>query len=286
MISIITPTYNRAHLISRAINSVLNQSIEEWELIIVDDGSTDNTAEVIKPFLSDERISYIRKENSGAANSRNVGVESSQYDWITFLDSDDEAKAEWIETYKNIISEKKSVSLICNGCEKISKNDEIIEIKMPKTNHNLFGNIKYKMTNGGVFTLKKKDFINIGGYDTKVKAGQHTELSFRLIPYLINKKKEIITIDKSLIKIHHHDGPRIRTNAKMKHEGALYNLNKHQTFFKTRKKAKSRYLGIVGVNLYLNGDKCEGIKYLWKSFLLDANLKNFVRFIRYFLTIR
>jgi len=90
LISIIMPSYNTASFIEESIKSVLAQSYKDWELIIVDDCSPDNTDHVVKPYLSDERIKYIKNEkNSGAAVSRNKALREAKGKWIAFLDSDD-----------------------------------------------------------------------------------------------------------------------------------------------------------------------------------------------------
>lgn len=90
LVSIIMPSYNTAKFIEQTIKSVLAQTYTNWELIIVDDCSTDNTDEVVKSFLSDDRIKYIKNEkNSGAAFSRNRALCEAKGKWIAFLDSDD-----------------------------------------------------------------------------------------------------------------------------------------------------------------------------------------------------
>ena len=90
LVSIIMPSYNTANYIAESIQSVLAQSYKDWELIIVDDCSTDNTDEVVKPYLLDERIKYLKNEkNSGAAVSRNKALREAKGKWIAFLDSDD-----------------------------------------------------------------------------------------------------------------------------------------------------------------------------------------------------
>lgn len=90
LVSIIMPSYNTAKFISETIDSVLTQTYTNWELIIVDDCSIDNTDEVVKSFLSDDRIKYIKNEkNSGAAFSRNRALCEAKGKWIAFLDSDD-----------------------------------------------------------------------------------------------------------------------------------------------------------------------------------------------------
>lgn len=90
LVSIIMPSYNTASFIAESIQSVLAQSYKDWELIIVDDCSPDNTDQVVKPYLSDERIKYLKNEkNSGAAVSRNRALREAKGKWIAFLDSDD-----------------------------------------------------------------------------------------------------------------------------------------------------------------------------------------------------
>lgn len=89
LVSIIMPSWNTAQFISESIQSVLNQTYKNWELIIVDDCSTDNTDDVVKKF-DDERIKYFKNEkNSGAALTRNRAIRESNGEWIAFLDSDD-----------------------------------------------------------------------------------------------------------------------------------------------------------------------------------------------------
>lgn len=90
LVSIIMPSYNTGSFIKETIESVLAQSYHVWELIIVDDCSTDNTDDVVNQYLADERIHYIKNDtNSGAAVSRNRALRGAKGKWIAFLDSDD-----------------------------------------------------------------------------------------------------------------------------------------------------------------------------------------------------
>ena len=90
LVSIIMPSYNTASYIAEAINSVQNQTYTNWELIIVDDCSTDSTDDIVKKYLTDKRIKYFKKDsNSGAAISRNIALKKASGKWIAFLDSDD-----------------------------------------------------------------------------------------------------------------------------------------------------------------------------------------------------
>lgn len=104
LVSIIMPSYNTEKYISDSIQSVLNQTYQKWELIIVDDCSTDNTEEVVKTFLVDARIRFLKNEkNSGAAISRNYALREAKGKWIAFLDSDDIWVANKLESQINFM---------------------------------------------------------------------------------------------------------------------------------------------------------------------------------------
>ena len=99
MFSIILPTYNRAPRISKAIESLLQQSYTDWELIIIDDASEDDTASIVEHFLSDKRIRYSRNEtNQERCHSRNRGIQEAKGEYICFLDSDDYHLPNHLET--------------------------------------------------------------------------------------------------------------------------------------------------------------------------------------------
>ncbi|HEY2860286.1 MAG TPA: glycosyltransferase family 2 protein [Terracidiphilus sp.] len=90
LVSVVVPTYNRGYCIGRTIDSVRAQSHADWELIVVDDGSTDNTAELIKSnYGHDPRVRYLVQENAGVSAARNTGIRASKGDYVAFLDSDD-----------------------------------------------------------------------------------------------------------------------------------------------------------------------------------------------------
>lgn len=103
--SIIIPTFNRASLLRKAIESVLFQTYPEWELIIIDDGSTDNTKEIIQKY-SDNRIIYIYQQNKERSSARNNGIKHAKGKYICFLDSDDHFLPERLELIHKYIMEK------------------------------------------------------------------------------------------------------------------------------------------------------------------------------------
>jgi len=96
-VSIIIPTYNRAYIIKNAIKSVINQTFQYWEILVIDDGSTDDTREVVDSF-KDKRIRYHKQDNCGPSAARNLGVSLSCGKWVAYLDSDNELLPRYLET--------------------------------------------------------------------------------------------------------------------------------------------------------------------------------------------
>lgn len=95
-VSIIIPTYNRASFVTKAIDSVLNQTFKDYEILVIDDGSTDDTRKVLEPYAN--RIRYVYHENSGVSAARNAGIKEAQGEWVAFLDSDDEWAKDYLST--------------------------------------------------------------------------------------------------------------------------------------------------------------------------------------------
>lgn len=118
LVSIILCTYNRVHLVKRAIASVLTQSYRNWELIIIDDGSADDTGQVVMPIVkSDPRIIYFYHANQGLARSRNIGITLASGEYATFLDSDDEYRENHLSIRIKAMENKLSPALIYGGIE-------------------------------------------------------------------------------------------------------------------------------------------------------------------------
>ena len=92
VVSVVVPTYNRSIYIRETLDSVLRQAFSNFEVIVVDDGSTDETETVLRPYL--DQIRYIRQENGGAAAARNMGVRNARGAFIAFMDSDDLSRSE------------------------------------------------------------------------------------------------------------------------------------------------------------------------------------------------
>jgi len=114
-VSVIIPTYNRANLISETIDSVLDQTYKDYEIIVIDDGSTDNTQEVLS--LYGERIKIIQQNNQGQGPARNTGIKSSRGEWIAFLDSDDLWKPNKLKEQVDFLKNKPNLAWVYSDAE-------------------------------------------------------------------------------------------------------------------------------------------------------------------------
>ena len=142
LVSIITPVYNCEHLIEETIKSVISQTYKNWEMILVDDCSPDNSADIIKRYSEkDNRIKYMKlQENSGAAVARNYALEKSKGRFIAYLDADDLWKAEKLEKQIQFMLDN-NYAFTCTDYEKIDEAGKSLNkiIKIPqKVNYNLF----------------------------------------------------------------------------------------------------------------------------------------------------
>jgi glycosyltransferase involved in cell wall biosynthesis len=123
-VSVIMPTYNRAHMISKSIESVLSQTFKDWELIIVNDGSTDNTKEVVAKY-NDPRIVYLEKENGGPSSARNLGLRYAKGEYITYCDDDNIIFPYHLETLYGYLDRHPEIGLVRANAVKIIKPKKI-----------------------------------------------------------------------------------------------------------------------------------------------------------------
>lgn len=157
--SIVLCTFNRAYLIRRAIESVLKQTFTDWQLIIVDDGSTDHTDEVVQAYLEkDTRILYTYAENQGPGLARNRGILLSAGQYVTFIDSDDEYHPNHLQSRFDILTSQPDIDLLHGGLDIVGdpyvadKNDTTKKIHLSEC----FA--------GGTFFIKRELLRTLGGF--------------------------------------------------------------------------------------------------------------------------
>jgi len=156
--TVILPVYNRAGLLNGAINSVIHQTFDDWELIIIDDGSTDGTAEVCADFSgADSRIRFHRISHRGHIRAKNYAVDLAKGGYITFLDSDDTYKPVHLQIYYEYLQDK-SIDLLYGNPE-IHGNEYVPDLYNPGKMIHIDD-----CTVGGTFAVKNKVLKNSGGF--------------------------------------------------------------------------------------------------------------------------
>src|SRR5215510_8225783 len=224
-ISVIVPTHNRAHTIRRCLDSALGQTISPYEVIVIDDASTDDTISVVKS-ISDERLRLITMpSNKGAQAARNVGIKNAKGDYIAFLDSDDEWVLEKLEWQIKEIA-RMGKPCVVHGASWIYKEKENTRenYSIPKLNGFVYKELLAKP--GPCYPclfVPKKNLVEIGFLDERTPSHQEWDISIALA-----KQLDFVFIDKPLMIYHIHGGESISKDRIKEAEGWQYIVEKYR----------------------------------------------------------
>ena len=230
-VSVVIPTKNRAHYVSSAIQSVLDQTFGDFEIIVVDGASTDNTREVIAKF-DDERVRYIReKKDRGVSASRNIGIRRSRGKFIAFLDDDDLWMPTKLEKQLNLINKNSDIGVVYTGCWEIN-----ISGARARTGYiffplrgNIFSDILKKnyIGNCSEMLVRKECFDRIGLFDEKLPASEDWDMWIRLSTHY-----QFDYVNEPLVLYRVHE-KRISTNPYAKMQAAKLMFKKFSIYLNT-----------------------------------------------------
>lgn len=201
-VSIILPTYNRAHSIRRSIESILRQTYSHWELMVIDDGSTDHTEEIVTEIAtSDSRVFYYKQAcNRGVAAARNEGIRQARYEYIAFQDSDDVWKEDKLERQMQVFEDQPQVGMVYCAFE--GEKQDGTRICFPDNSmrtENLQGNMYRLLLQRNVIdaptsVIHKGCLERVGGFDEALTCLEDWELFLR-----ISKEYEIGCVTEPLL---------------------------------------------------------------------------------------
>jgi glycosyltransferase involved in cell wall biosynthesis len=243
--SVIITTYNRVDTLPRAVASVLSQDGVTMELIIVDDGSTDETASFLEK-IHDPRIAVLHRTNGGLSAARNTGLAQASGDWTTFLDDDDTALPGWLAGFASLIDDQ--VGLVCCGAEYRTPEGTRVGTRQPAPMGGLFRDQTALML-AGAFAVRSDLLRLIGGYDERLTCSHQTELALRLMPAMLDRSLHARHTDRTLVSIERRD-PEDRP---MSNPAALYHgipliLDKHRDKYAGYPRSRARSYGVLGVS--------------------------------------
>ena len=277
--SVVIPTYNRSNLLYRAVASVLDQTFADFEIIVIDDHSTDDTSSVAESF-SDPRVRFlINNRTRGACGARNVGILSAKGNWVAFLDDDDvwlpEKLKHQFELARNV---NKTVGLICTdyGIYREKQDMPVIYKNRPS------GWVKDKLLYGGIIgclssvCVRIEVLKRIGGFDERFPSCQDQDLYLR-----VAELSQFEHVAKTLVHIYQEPRDRIGQNLKSKLEGYIMFRNKHSALIDQSLRLRYRHESRIFTYAFLQNEKSIALKCLpWVMLGILVDIRHLILTIR------
>ncbi|SPP99513.1 putative Glycosyl transferase, family 2 [Candidatus Sulfobium mesophilum] len=224
-VSVVIPTYNCGQYIRQAIESALSQTYKGREIIVVDDGSSDNTYEIIKPYEESGSLRYIYQENRGLPGARNTGIQNAQGEFVVVLDADDELDERMISLCLEQVEKENTDWCVCDIIrvetyrEDLRK--EVYRAKLPQNNYKLAILADDFISRSAFF--RKTSLYDIGLYHEDVQVRVDWEINIRLI--LAGKQFSYMPEPLYIYKL--RSSSLVKTHAKKKFDYTLQLLKKH-----------------------------------------------------------
>jgi len=272
-ITVLMPAYNSSRYIGCAIKSILNQTFKEFELLIVDDGSTDNTEEVIDKF-KDSRTNYIKIKHKGISGALNFGVKKASYEWIARIDADDLNVPERIETQINFLKKNPDYDIVSSWSVYFRGNKILFFLQQPVEHSRIyeFLNLHNPINHSSV--IYKKRIIAKAKYNENCTLNEDFELFHRL-----KDKVKFYNIPEYLAYIRVHKD----SKSKSQYSKNVYDFTFReavQNLMNSKSKRELYYWTTIIARLnFFYGDRRESRKYLLNS----SSTKNFIAYLSTFL---
>ena len=267
-VSVILPTYNRAHVLLRAVQSIVGQTYQDFELLIIDDGSTDTTADVVRE-INDSRVTYIRKAvNTGRSAARNTGLKIASGEYIAFQDSDDESHPTRLEKEVDVLdSAGQNIGIVYTDMQRKCRGGETYVIKSPHFNSDskLYpDSLGFTLKDIGIGTcMMRTSAIKEGGpFDECLDCLEDLEYFIRLSKYC-----NFTHIQKPLLTYYEEEPDEIKVSKTA--EARKIILAKYYNEIKQNRKLLAYHLFNIGNDLCYSGNVREGT-----SFFVNAIRKH------------
>jgi glycosyltransferase involved in cell wall biosynthesis len=276
LVSVVIPAYNAASYVCGAIDSVLRQSHQDFEILIVDDGSTDNTHKVVQPYLSDPRIRYLCKENGGPSPAKNMGAIASKGEYLAFLDADDFLAPNALEAMLRAFHLTKAAWLNV-GLLKISGESRVVRHPAVPA-----GDLHLAILSDDFIIRSpiypRQEFFAIGMFDLDNKGREDWDINIRMI--LADKRFTVI--DEPLYQYTRTEGSLTTSNRRSWHINTEKLLRKHHKRLAdagdkevARIYARNMW-GLARQCFYETHEPREAMRCAWESLRYDRSLYRLV----------
>jgi glycosyltransferase involved in cell wall biosynthesis len=284
-VSINMPCYNDSQWLDECLHSILTQTYQDFEIIIVDDGSTDNSKQIIQKYLDDDRIRYFYQNNEGFSGATNRGLKESKGRYISFISPDDLWLPHKLEKQVSFLEKNKNIDMVHSDVYHIDSEGKIIKQRRP----NISKNISKKELINGLFLrsikichqtvmIRKDCFKEVGFFDNKIIASDY-DMWIRLA-----NKHNIDYIDEPLTKKRFHKNQLMAKNMEQIFKDDLLVIDKATLLYPFLIKYKKKKIAEInyrwGVLLLLKNKKTEAKKQFSKSLKMNPfSIRNYFAYL-------
>ena len=271
LVSIIIPAYNAAPFLEETLRSLIDQSYETWECIVVDDGSTDGTGALVSNFTEDPRISYLKKENEGVSIARNTGYELSKGEYLAFLDADDLWKKNRLDKMLQKFEANPDLGLVHSHVQEIdAKSNLLSTVHRGKEGHILESLLLWQGCNipaPSSILVKREVVERVGGFSPELSTAADQEFFFRVAAqFEVGMVPEVL----GLYRMHDNNMHKNIQHMEEDHIRAYQLAERHKLFKSNRFKRKcfANLYYILGSSWWVNGqNKWKGVKFWTKAIM-------------------
>jgi len=177
-ISVIIPTFNCAEYLSSALDSVLAQTMDDYDIVVIDDGSSDNTKQALLRYRENSKVTYIYQENRGLPGARNAGVAQSDSEYLAFLDADDQLRPDALQQMTEAVSNMTASWCLVDILKCKPEGKEVQHTVIPEGNL-YYGILRDDFIRRGMF-FRRDSFLSVGMYDEQMKYREDWDLNIRM----------------------------------------------------------------------------------------------------------
>lgn len=259
LLSVIITTYNRSQSVARCLRSVLAQLPDCAEIVVVDDGSTDDTQTILQRDFSVTGVRVVRQQNGGVVAARNRGALESEGEYITYIDSDDEPLADWLEAFVAAIQAQRPAVVCCGTIQVGTRHGAMYaDTKLPRERPEL-GGLKGLFL-PGTYAIRRDVFWQLGGMSTGAVSGEHNEFAYRFS--LTHDATAVSCIPRTLMISYRQSEDSLRGHSAAVRDGAIYFLEQHRsTLLRRSRVAYARRCQVAVVNSARVGDFANARRY-------------------------
>lgn len=284
LLAVIVPTYNRADIVQGCLRSVLAQEFDDFEVVVVNDGSTDATRDVLAR-VHHPRLRVVHQENAGLSTARNVGVEHASATYVTFLDDDDRVDRRWLSGFANAISAEQA-SIVCCGAHLVDEDDVVVSTRRPRRLSAPFDHVTGLFL-AGTFAMRRDIFQEVGGFAPELPSRHTTDFLFRLLGRSRERGWTVSSVPDPLVQItrpgkRRRDGQwvprRLGELPDRRYQGILRIIEQYGGMLESNPGRMASYLAVAAVAAARSGDLPSARRCLFRAIRVQPHaVMNYAR---------